>query len=145
MLAQQLSGENANVIADVVAAAYLLQLHGRPVPGPATISRFVRRSTLMSKAVRDQSLVELCELADLLGDAQEKKRLAPIIRSRLWEILQLNPRKEVLALLDCYLAAVRMGERESTLVNAAAATIAEIATRTADELAGIAGPVREAP
>ena len=144
MLAEQLSGENVNVIADVVAAAGLLKLHGRPVPDTATISRFVRRSTLMSKPVRDQSLVELCQLTDLLGDMQERERLSPIVRSRLWEILQLNPRKEVLALLDCYLAAVRIGERESTLVSAASATIAEIATRTADELTGIARPMREA-
>jgi hypothetical protein len=140
MLAEQLSGENVNVIADVVAAARLLQAHGRPIPDTATISRFVRRSTLVSKPVRDQSLVELCELADLLGDAQEKERLAPIVRSRLWEIL----RKEVLALLDCYLAVVRVGERESTLASAAGLTVAEIATRTADELTAIARPIREA-
>lgn len=57
--------------------------------------------------------------------------------------LQLNPRKEVLALLDCYLAAVRIGERESALASAAAVTIAEIAARTADELTAIAPPARE--
>lgn len=137
MLGEQLSGENVNLVADIVAAARLLQAHGRSIPDTATISRFVQRSTLLSKPVRGQSLVELCELAELLGDAQERERLAPIVRSRLWEILQLNPRKEVLALLDCYLAAVRVGERESTLVSAAAATIAEIATRTAGELTAL--------
>ena len=144
MLTVQLSGENVNVIADVVAAARLLQLHGRPIPNTATIGRFVRRSTLMSKPVRQQSLVELCELADLLGDGKERERLAPIVRSRMWEILQLNPRKEVLALLDCYLAAVRIGERESMVASAAGLTIAEIAVRTADELTAIVRPMREA-
>jgi peptidase M48-like protein len=134
MLAGQLSAENVNLVTDIVAAARLLQSHGRPIPDTATISRFVRRSTLMSKPVHGQSLVELCELADLLGDAQERERLAPIVRSRLWEILQLNPRKEVLALLDCYLAAIRLGEHDSPLVSAAAVTIGEIAVRTADEL-----------
>jgi len=137
MLGEQLSGRNVNLVADVVAAARLLQSHGRPIPDTATISRFIRRSTLMSKPVRDQSLVELCELADLLGDAQERERLAPMVRSRLWEILQLNPRKEVLPLLDCYLAAIRLGESDSPLVSAAAVTIAEIATRTADELTAL--------
>jgi hypothetical protein len=137
MLTEQLSWESVNVVADVLAAARLLQAHGRTIPDSAAISRFVRRSTLLSKPVRHQSLVELCELADLIGDAQEKERLAPIIRSRLWETLQLNPRKEVLALLDCYLAAVRIGERDSPLVSAAAVVIAEIAARTAQELTAI--------
>jgi hypothetical protein len=144
MLGEQLSGENVNLLADVVGAARLLQAHGRTIPDTVTIGRFVQRSTLMSKPVRQQSLVELCELADLLGDEKERERLAPIVRSRMWEILQLNPRKEVLALLDCYLAAVRIGERESMVASAAGLTIAEIATRTADELTGIARPMREA-
>ena len=134
MLAAQLSGRNVNLVADVVAAVRLLQSHGRPIPDRAVIGRFVQRSTLMSKPVRHQSLFELCELADLLGDEQEREWLAPIVRSRMWEILQLNPRKEVLALLDCYLAAIRIGERESTLASAVGLTVAEIAVRTADEL-----------
>jgi hypothetical protein len=134
MLGEHLSQENVNFLTDVVAAARLLQAHGRPIPDAANVSRFVRRSTLMSKPALQQSLVELCELAELLGDAQEKERLAPMIRSRLWEVLQLNPRKEVRALLDHYLAAVHVGEGESPLASAAAMTIAEIAIRTADEL-----------
>jgi len=134
MLAAQMSGENVNLVADIVGAARLLQAHGRPVPDTATIIRFVRQSTLMSKPVRHQSLVELCEVADLLGEAQERERLGPIVRSRLWEILQLNPRKEVLALLDCYLAATHLGQDDSPLVSAAAVTIAEIAVCAADEL-----------
>lgn len=134
MLAARLARENVNLVADVLAAARLVQSHGRPIPDTATISRFVRRSTLMSKPVQGQSLVELCELADLLDDAGEWERLAPIVRSRMWEILQLNPRKEVLALLDCYLAAIRLGESDSPLTSAAAIIIGEIASRTADEL-----------
>jgi hypothetical protein len=39
---------------------------------------------------------------------------------------------------------VWIGERESTLASAAGLTIAEIATRTADELTGIVRPIREA-
>ena len=87
--------------------------------------------------MRDQSLVELCELAELRGEENEKERLAPVVRSRMWEILQLNPRKEVRALLDCYLAAIRLGEDASPLASAAAVTIAEIAVRAADELTAI--------
>jgi hypothetical protein len=134
MLAEQMSAENVNLLADVVAASRLLQSHGRPIPNTVTIGQFVQRSTLMSKPARQQSLVELCELADLLGDGKGRERLAPIVRSRMWEILQLNPRKEVLALLDCYLAAVHIGERESMVASAAGLTIAEIAVCTADEL-----------
>jgi hypothetical protein len=93
MLTEQLSGENVNLVADIVAAARLLQTHGRPIPDTATIGRFVRQSTLLSEPMRHQSLVELCELSDLLGDVKERERLAPIVRSRMWEILQLNPRK----------------------------------------------------
>jgi hypothetical protein len=50
----------------------------------------------------------------------------------------------VLALLDCYLAAVRVGERDSTLASAAAVTIVEIAGRTAAELTEITRSAREA-
>jgi hypothetical protein len=137
MLAERMASGSVNLVTDIVSAARLLQAHGRAIPEAEAIRRFVRQSTLMSKPSRHQSLVELCELADLLGDTDEKEKLAPIVRSRMWEVLQLNPRKEVLPLLDCYLAAVRLGERESALVSAAAATIAEIAARTADELAAV--------
>ena len=137
MLAERMASRSVNLVTDIVSAARLLQAHGRAIPEAAAIRRFVQRSTLMSKPLRHQSLVELCELADLFGDTEEKEKLAPIVRSRMWEVLQLNPRKEVLPLLDCYLAAVRLGERESALVSAAAATIAEIAARTADELAAV--------
>jgi len=134
MLRERMAGRSVNLFADVVAAARLLQAHGRVIPSAVTIGRVVRRSTLLSKPKHRQSLVELCELAGLLGDANERERLAPVVRSRMWEILQLNPRKEVLALLDCYLAAAHLGEGDSPLASAAAATIAEIANRTANEL-----------
>lgn len=134
MLSEQLSNDNVNLISDVVIAARLLRSHHRPLPEAATIRRFVERSTLMSRPVRQQSLVDLCVLGKLLGDATEIERLAPIVRSRMWEILQLNPRREVLALLDSYLAAVHLGEGDSPLASAAAVIITEIAARTADEL-----------
>lgn len=137
MLSDQLSRQNVNMIGDVVLAARLLQAQHRSLPEPTAIRRFVERSTLTSRPIRQQSLVELCEVAGLLGDAAELERLAPIVRSRMWEILQLNPRKEVLALLDCYLAAVRLGEGGSPLAGAAAVIITEIAARTADELTAI--------
>lgn len=134
LLGEQLSRHHANLIGDVVIAARLLRVQHRALPQSTTLRRFVERSTLMSSPRHQQSLVELCELAELLGDRTESERLAPIVRSRMWEILQLNPRKEVVALLDCYLAAVRLGEGDSPLAGAAAVVITEIATRTADEL-----------
>lgn len=134
MLSEQLSSGDVNLITDIVIAARLLRSHHRPLPESTTIRRFVERSTLMSRPVRQQSLVDLCDLAKLLGDATEIERLAPIVRSRMWEILQLNPRREVLALLDCYLAAVSLGEGDSPLASAAGVIITEIAARTADEL-----------
>ncbi|HWJ41188.1 MAG TPA: hypothetical protein VNT29_08645, partial [Candidatus Limnocylindrales bacterium] len=144
MLRERMAGRSVNLVADVVAAARLLRAHGRVVPPAAIIGRVMRRSTLLSKPTRHQSLVELCELAELLGDANERERLAPIVRSRMWEILQLNPRKEVLALLDCYLAAVLLGEGHSPLTSAAGATIAEIANRTATELTTLEqGPAQD--
>jgi hypothetical protein len=134
MLAERLSGEHVDFVADVIVAIRLSHAQGRPLPEATAIREFVERSTLMSMPPREQSLVELCDLAELLGDRSEMERLAPIFRSRMWEILQLNPRKEVLALLDCYLAGVRLGEGDSALASAAAVIISEIATRTASEL-----------
>jgi hypothetical protein len=141
MLDEQLTRNTVNLISDVVIAARLLQRHQRRLPEAPAIRRFVERSTLMSKPMHQQSLVELCDLAELLGDVTEIERLAPVVRSRMWEILQLNPRKEVVALLDCYLAAVRLGEGNSPLAGAAAMIITEIAARTADEL--MTGELRE--
>ena len=43
----------------------------------------------------------------------------------------------MLAPLDCYLAAIRLGEYDSALVCAAAVTVSEIAARTADELTAL--------
>jgi len=137
MLRDQMAGRGVDLVTDIIAAARLLQAHGRTPPSISKLDAFERRWTLISKPVRHQSLVELCELADLLEDASATERLVPIVRSRMWEILQLNARKEVLALLDCYLAAVHLGEGDSSLASAAAVTIAEIANRTTNELTTI--------
>ncbi|HYO74953.1 MAG TPA: hypothetical protein VE010_00705, partial [Thermoanaerobaculia bacterium] len=134
MLAEQLSRAHVNLIGDVVMAARLLRAHHRSMSEVTAVRRYVERSTLISTPIRQQSLVELCDLAELLGDASGLERLPPVVRSRMWEILQLNPRKEVFALLDCYLAALRLGEGDSPLASAAAVIIGELAGRTADEL-----------
>lgn len=82
-----------------------------------------------------QSLAELCELADLTGDAGLREKLGAIVRSRSWEALQLNPRKDVLLLLDSYLAAACLGEADPR--QAAAAVIAKVAHQISDELTAI--------
>lgn len=133
MLAERLDSENVNLVGDVVVAARVLRAQQRAIPVTAAVRPFVERSTLTSPPGRGQSLVELCELAELLDDPAQLQRLAPIVRSRMWETLQLNPRKEVHVLLDCYLAAVRLGEGDSPLATAAAVIVSEIAHRTADE------------
>jgi len=65
-------------------------------------------------------LADLCQLARLTGDSELKERLGPIVRSRTWEAAsrreslsnncnrlvssrRINPRKEVVLLLDYYL------------------------------------------
>jgi hypothetical protein len=137
LLVEQLSSGRAVMAGDIVAATRLLRAHQRPIPDPEELRRFVRQTTLMSKPVRQQSLLELCELAELLDEPAELERLAPIVRSRLWEILQLNPRNDVHALVDSYRAAVHLGEQASPLVSAAGVIIAEIAVRTADDLSAL--------
>jgi hypothetical protein len=54
-------------------------------------------------------------------------------------VLQLNPWNDVPLLLDCYLAAVSLGENDSPRLSLAESTIGEIATRMADELTKIYG------
>jgi hypothetical protein len=83
-----------------------------------------------------QSLAELCELADLTADAELRERLAPIVRSRSWEGLQLNPRKDVLLVLDCYLAAACLGELDARQ-QAAGVLIGELAARVSGELMAV--------
>lgn len=79
----------------------------------------------------------LCELVAyiaLLEHTALHDRLVGIARARLWEALQLNPWNDVSLLLDCYLAAVSLGESNAPRLSLAESTIGEIATRIADDL-----------
>lgn len=136
MLDERLALGTANLLTDVVASCRLLRRHGRPGPDPLSIRRFARSSSLVSRPLLRQSLAELCELADLTGDSELRVRLGLIVRSRSWEVLRLNPRKDVLLLLDCYLAAACLGETDSRHA-AAAVVIGEVVQRVSDELTAI--------
>jgi hypothetical protein len=136
LLDERLEHGTANLVADVVAAWQLLRRHGRPGPDPQRVRKFVRSSSLVSRPLLRQSLVELAAVAELTGDAEFRERLGPIVRSRMWEGLQLNPRKDVLLVLDCYLAAVRLGELDARHA-AASVIVTEFAERVSDELVSV--------
>jgi hypothetical protein len=136
LLDERLEHGTANLVADVVSAWQLLRRHGRPGPDPQRVRKFVRSSSLVSRPLLRQSLAELAEVAELTGDAELRERLGPIVRSRMWEGLQLNPRKDVLLVLDCYLAAARLGELDSRHA-AASVIVTELAERVSDELLAV--------
>lgn len=136
LLDKRLEHGIANLVADVVAACQLLRRHGRPGPDPRRVSEFVRSSSLVSRPPLRQSLAELAAVAELTGDAEFRERLGPIVRSRMWEGLQLNPRKDVLLVLDCYLAAARLGELDARHA-AAGVIVTELAERISDELMAV--------
>lgn len=136
LLDERLALGTDNLLADVVASCTLLRRQGRPGPDPQSIRRFARSSSLVARPRLRQSLAELCELADLTGDSELRVRLGLIVRSRAWEVLQLNARKDVLLLLDCYLAAACLGETDSRHA-AATVVIGELARRVSDELNAI--------
>ena len=136
LLADRLEHGTANLLADVVAAWQLLRRHGRSVPDPDRVRELAGRSTLVNRPALRQSLAELAEVAELMRDAALRERLGSIIRSRSWEGLQLNPRKDVLLLLDCYLAASRLGELDGRH-SAAGLLIGEIAGEVSRELATV--------
>jgi hypothetical protein len=136
LLDERLEHGTTNLLTDLVAACRLLRRHGRPGPDPRRVRSFVRSSSLVSRPVLRQSLAELCELADLTADAELRERLAPIVRSRSWEGLQLNPRKDVLLVLDCYLAAACLGELDARQ-QAAGVIIGELAERVSGELMAV--------
>jgi hypothetical protein len=136
LLDERLAHGTANLLADVVAACRLLRRHGRPGPDPQRLRHFAHSSSLVSRPLLRQSLAELCELANLAGDSELQQRLEPIVRSRSWEGLQLNPRKDVLLLLDCYLAATLLGAMD-TRQAAAGVIIGELADRLSGELMAV--------
>lgn len=136
LLDERLKHGTTNLLADLVAACRLLSRNGRPGPDSQRVRSLVRSSSIVSRPLLRQSLAELCELADLSGDAGLRERLGPIVRSRSWEGLQLNPRKDVLLVLDCYLAAVRLGEMDGRHA-AAGVIIGELAERVSVELTAV--------
>jgi hypothetical protein len=133
LLDERLEHGTANLVADLVAGWQLLRQHGRPGPDPQRVRKLVRSSSLVSRPVLRQSLSEIAEVAELTDDAELRERLGSIVRSRIWEGLQLNPRKDVLLLLDCYLAAARLGDLDARHA-AAGVIVTELAERVSDEL-----------
>jgi hypothetical protein len=133
---ERLEYGTANLLSDLIAAYRLLRRHGRRGPDTLRVRKFVRSSSLVSRPLLRQSLAELAELAELTGDAELEEKLGPIVRSRMWEGLQLNPRKDVLLLLDCYLAAVLLGELDARHA-AAAVLVGELTERISDELLAV--------
>lgn len=144
LLDERLAHGTDNLLTDIVSACRLLCRQGRMGPDPQSIRRFAGSSSLVSRPLLRQSLSELWELADLTGDSALRETLGPIVRSRSWEALQLNPRKDVLLLLDCYLAAAYLGETNPRQA-AAAALVGELAQRVSDELMAITDHAPGAP
>jgi hypothetical protein len=136
MLDERLEAGTDNLLTDVVVASRLLRRHRRTAPDLQRLRRFADSSSLVSRPLLRQSLAELCELAELTADSELQERLGTIVRSRSWEVLQLNPRKDVLLLLDCYLAAARLGDIDPR-EEAAASTIGEIAGAVSRELLAV--------
>jgi hypothetical protein len=62
-----------------------------------------------------------------------------IVRSLMWETLQLNPGNDMFLLFGCYLGAVALDDGEAPHLAAAESALEEIADRMADELMDIAG------
>jgi hypothetical protein len=135
-LEQWLNGRIGASADAVASACRLLAAHGRPRPGPDRIRmrslmavEFVLTRPIVRKAVG-----ELAAYVELLEDTRVRDHLASLVRSRLWEALQLNPGNDVPLLLDCYLAAVSLGETNSPRLAIAESAIEEIAERMAEEL-----------
>jgi hypothetical protein len=136
LLYERLESGIGNLLSDVIAACWLLRRHGRPIPDAQSLRRFARSSSIVSRPLLRQSLTELCQFARLTGDSELSTRLGPIVRSRTWETLQLNPRKDVVLLLDCYLAAGCLGETDPGHA-AAAVLVGEVSQRVAEELMAV--------
>lgn len=134
LLEDRLRNGTTTFVSDVVLALQLLRGNGRRGPERELIEAFAQRCALLSQPLIRQSLVELEELSGLLADEAMRRRLVFVVRSRLWELLQRNARKDVVPLLDCYIAGIRLGEEASPLFQAAARIINEIASQTAQEL-----------
>jgi hypothetical protein len=127
--------ENASAEA-LVWACRVLGVNGRSRPGVERMR--VQGLTVaeyhLTRPIIRSRLRELVAWIALLENTALQDRLLSIVRARMWEVLQLNPWNDVPLLLDCYLAAVSLGERDSPHLFLAGSAIGEVATRMADEL-----------
>ena len=131
-----LSGEEGASAEALVSACRVLGANGR---SPAPMERIQMRCLMVAEQQLTRPIIrsrlrEVVGYIALLENPALQDRLVSIVRARLWEALQLNPWNDVSLLLDCYLAAVSLGESDSPRLSLAESTIGEIATRMADEL-----------
>lgn len=135
-LEQWLNGSRGAAAGAVASACRLLAAHGRPRPGPDRIRMrsLMAAEFMLTRPILRKAVGELAAYTELLEDTEVRTHLASIVRSRLWEALILNPGNDVPLLLDCYLAAVSLGETDSSRLAVAESALEEIADRMAEEL-----------
>lgn len=145
-LEQWLNGRVGAAAGPVASACRLLAAHGRPHPGPDRIRMrsLMAVESLLNGPIQRKSVDEIVAYTALLEDSEVQSRLTGIVRSRLWETLQMNPDNDVPLLLDSYVAAVSLGEKDSPRLAAAEAAIERIAERMVKELTTRSGGVRVA-
>jgi hypothetical protein len=131
-----MNGEESASGEALTSACRVLDVNGRAHPGV----EWMRMQSLtvaeyhLTRPIIRLRLRELVAWIALLENTALQDRLLSIVRARVWETLQLNPWNDVPLLLDCYLAAVSLGERDSPRLSLAGSTIGEVATRMADDL-----------
>jgi hypothetical protein len=135
-LEEWLNGRIGAAAGPVASACRLLAAHGRAQPGP---DRIRMRSVMavefmLTRPIVRKAVGELAAYTGLLEDTKVQDDLANIVRSRLWEVLQLNPGNDPALLLDCYLAAVSLGETDSPRLAIAESVIEEITESMVEEL-----------
>jgi|GEM_PF-2276807 len=131
-------GEDFSIEA-VTSACLLLAANGNSNPG---VEQMWMRSLMTVEYFLAGPTIrwQLCKIAAYIApleDTAVRDRLVSIVRARMWEVLQLNPGNDVGLLLDCYLAAVSLGESDSQRLSLAEAAIGDAATRMADEMTKI--------
>jgi hypothetical protein len=134
-----LNGEEDSSIEAVTSACLLLAANGRTHLGieQMWIRSLMTIEYLLGGPTIRQRLCEIAAYIAPLEDTAVRDRLVNIVRARIWEALQLNPGNDVSLLLDCYLAAVSLGESNSQRLSLAESTIGEVAARLADEMTTI--------
>jgi Zn-dependent protease with chaperone function len=137
-LEEWLGGKGASAEA-VASACSLLAAHGLSWPGAdrMRMRSIIAVEFLLTRPIIRHSLRELVAYTALLENTAVRDRLENVVRSRMWETLVLNPDIDISLLLDCYLAAVSMGETDETRLANAEVKIGEIAERMADGLTKI--------